>query len=976
MKKIGLILLACINILTLTAQDYEKDFREIQGLFLERASTTQARLNQHLDTYPYSPYNDEVGLLQGVLEVEKEKYSQALKIFTEVNPKNLSRNSENMYHFYMGYTYLSLDKYEEALSTLRPLKQKQNPYFLQATYYIGYCYYKQNLYPQALSEFLSLEDLGGYQRIAPYYIVQIYYAIGDYDKVFDKAKKLLTNYPDNAYNAELHRMIGEIYYQRGNFNEAAHYLKAYHEIRTQNKKEILRNDLYLLGISCYRNQMYDEAISYLKEVKQNPADSIAESTCLHLGHSYVCKKDYEKAKISYAAAIEFSINDTLREEAMYNYVLVSSVQASALGENITALHKFIEEYPNSKYMNSIYSLMADMYLNSKNYLKAVEALDKVENPTPKIQQTLQQLRYLLAIDAYNQGDRELTIQWCQEIINYKAAPSVYLADAYYLRAEAEYLEGDYEKVLKTLSSYTSQANYHQSLNKQNAQYLKAYACFNKKKYDSALSMFNEYLASINNTHETYTDALNRKGDCCYFLRKFDDANKIYKQVAEIGGKSEQAEYALMQRGMVLGFMHKYQQKVEVLDQLVKLNAKSDLADDAIYEISRAELQLEHHDQAIVWYQKLLGKQYRKSHLCAKASLELGMTYRTLKAYPEAIKAFEQTIDKYPNTEEAYSALDGLEQIYIETNAVDKYIDYTKTLTKMNTQTATQEDSLRYVTAELQYLMNNYTQAATGFTTYLAIFPKGRFIINATCYAANCYYQLEQYDQAIELYIKLTDKEGNPYMELACMRVAELSYDKGDFVTAEKYFQRMYEEVAFDQQKKQMALLGMMRCSYYNMNDTATIKHATEMLKIKKLPSTITNEARFYRASAYMRTQQYDLALKDYARSAQETRTAWGAESKFRMAECYYLLGKKNKAEDEIMSFAGMQTTHQYWLAKSLILLADINIENKDLFQAKQYLLTLQNNYKQEDELLELVAEKLEYVNDLEISQTIDDNLNE
>ena len=657
MKKIGLILLACINVLTLIAQDYEKDFREIQGLFLERANTTQARLSQHLDTYPYSPYSDEINLLQGVLEVEKDKYSQALKIFTEVNPKNLSRTSENMFHFYMGYTYLSLDKYNEALATLRPLKQKQNPYFLQATYYIGYCYYKQNLYPQALSEFLSLEELGGYQKIAPYYIVQIYYATGDYDKVFEKAQKLLTNYPDNSYNAELHRMIGEIYYQRGKFNEAAHYLKAYHEIRTQNKKEILRNDLYLLGISCYKNQMYAEAVSYLKEVKQTPADSIAESTCLHLGHSYVILKDYEKAKLSYAAATNFKINDTLREEAMYNYVLVSSIQGSALGENITALHKFIEEYPNSKYMDNIYSLMADMYLNSKNYLKAVDALAKVENPTPKIQQTLQHLRYLLAIDAYNQGDRELTLQWCQEIINYKTTPSVYQADAYYLKAEAEYLEGEYDKVIRTLTNYTSQANYKQSLNKQNAQYLKAYAFFNKKKYESALSNFNEYIASIDNTHETYTDALNRKGDCCYFLRKFEEANKIYKQVAEIGGKSEQAEYALMQRGMVLGLMHQYPQKVEVLEQLVKLNAKSDLADDAIYEIARAELQLEHHDKAIVWYEKLLGKQYRKSHLCAKASLELGMTWRTLKSYPEAIKAFEQTIDKYPNTEEAYSALD-------------------------------------------------------------------------------------------------------------------------------------------------------------------------------------------------------------------------------------------------------------------------------------------------------------------------------
>ena len=131
------------------------------------------------------------------------------------------------------------------------------------------------------------------------------------------------------------------------------------------------------------------------------------------------------------------------------------------------------------------------------------------------------------------------------------------------------------------------------------------------------------------------------------------------------------------------------------------------------------------------------------------------------------------------------------------------------------------------------------------------------------------------------------------------------------------------------------------------------------------PSTITNEARFYRASAYMRTQQYDLALKDYARSAQETRTAWGAESKFRMAECYYLLGKKNKAEDEIMSFAGMQTTHQYWLAKSLILLADINIENKDLFQAKQYLLALQSNYKLQDDIPEIIKSKLQAIAQLE-----------
>jgi tetratricopeptide (TPR) repeat protein len=626
-------------------------------------------------------------------------------------------------------------------------------------------------------------------------------------------------------------------------------------------------------------------------------------------------------------------------------------------------------------MNSIYSLMADIYLNSKNYLKAIEALEKVANPPQKIQTTLQHLRFLMAIDSYMQGDRELTLHWCQEIINYNGGPSIYLTDAYYLKAEAEYLEGEYDKVIKTLYNYKNQVHYNQSLNKDNAKYLKAYTYFNKKKYDQALNMFEDYLKGINNTHETYTDALNRKGDCYYYLRKFNDANKTYQHVAEIAGKSEQAEYALMQRGMVLGLIHQYEKKVEVLEQLVKLNPKSDLADDAIYEIARAELQLEHHDKAIVWYEKLLNKQYRKSHLCAKASLELGMTWRTLKSYPEAIKAFEATVDKYPNTEEAYSALDGLEQIYIETNMVDKYIEYTKTLTQMNTQTATYEDSLRYVTAELQYLMNNYKQAATGFTTYLAIFPKGRYQLNATYYAASCYYQIEQYDQAIELYSKLADIQGNPYIETACMRVAELSYDKKDFATAGEYFKRMYD-VASNQQKSQTALLGMLRCSYYNENDSATINNATEILKIKKLNPAISNEAQYYRASSYLRTEQYELALKDYAKAAKDTRTAWGAESKYRMAECYYLLNKPDKAIEEIMSFTNMQTTHQYWLAKSFILLADIFIDKGDIFQAKQYLLSLQNNYKQEDEILQTVSENLQYIDDLETSQNIDATLND
>lgn len=66
-----------------------------------------------------------------------------------------------------------------------------------------------------------------------------------------------------------------------------------------------------------------------------------------------------------------------------------------------------------------------------------------------------------------------------------------------------------------------------------------------------------------------------------------------------------------------------------------------------------------------------------------------------------------------------------------------------------------------------------------------------------------------------------------------------------------------------------------------------------------------------------------------------------------------------------MSFASMKTQHQYWLAKSMILLADINVQRGELFQAKQYLLSLQSNYKVQDDIQQLVADKLQVIEQME-----------
>lgn len=954
---IGFVLVTAI----VSAQDYESDFREVQKQFQERLKTTPANLKTYLEQYPYTPYSDEIYLMEGVLHVEKEKYKQATKAFAKVNGKNLSRETQPMLLFYWGYALLKQENYEKALSYLLRVKQKESLYTPHARYYAGYCYYCTKDFQNALAEFLSVQHLAGYQQIVPYYLVQIDYAQGNYEQVYTRANQLLDTFPDNKHNYELHRMLGEMYYQDSAYNDAIQHLEAYHTLTLEQEREPLRSDIYLLGVANYKVGKYQEAIQQLKNIKEQK-DSISESTYLHLGHSYLRVGDEEKAKLSYAAAMRLNINSRVREEAMYNYVQITYLQGSALGDNITAFQDFLREYPNTKYTNNVYALMADMYMNSKNYKAAYDALVGIKQPDAKMQETIQFLRYQLGIDAFLQGNMKEAANWMTQVIKNEKKSSHYKTEAYYMRAESRYRMLQYPACIEDIEVFVKQSNAPKSKNYTTALYLKAYALFNQQLLKQAEYVFRQYISQADSTQTLFTDALNRLGDCLFSSRQFDDAVATYERAIRLGNYA--TDYALFQQGYALGLLHRYPEKIQKMGQLSSRYPRSDYADDALYETARAHLQLDQNEEAIKMYTRILG-QYPNSNKAAKAALELSMTYRTLKQYDKAIEAYKNTIQKYAGSEEAYAALEGLEQVYVETNNISDYLAYTKTLNKINMRTSSQEDSLVYVTAELQYIMGNYEEAAAGMTTYITSFcPGGRYCVTALYYAANSFYQLRKYDAAQEQYSALAAIEGNPYMEEACMRSAEIAYDKEEYKTAAYYFQQMLR-VASSSNMRITAQLGILRCNQHEGNIEAVIAAATQLLEQDQLTDNIRQEALYYRAKAHLSNQQYGLAVVDLTPLSKEVRTPIGAEAKYQLANAYFQLGSVELAEEEVMSFTQMQTTQQYWLAKSLILLSDINVQRNDIFQAKQYLLALQSNYQQQDDITTIIADKLQEIATLE-----------
>ncbi|MBR5854895.1 MAG: tetratricopeptide repeat protein [Paludibacteraceae bacterium] len=970
MKRILLYIVGFFLSTTLiSAQDYKQAFRNLQQRFEQRQPTTINHLKQYMEDYPYTTYSDEVLLMEGILHAEKGKYKPAIKAFGKVDVKNLSRESQPKLYFYWGYTLVQQKNYQQALSYLLRLKSYNSLYTPHARYYAGYCYYCTKDFPKALAEFLSVEQLTGYQKIVPYYIIQIEYAQGEYKNVYERANHLLDTFPENINNYELHRMLGEMYYQDSSYHNAISHLSHYQTLCREQKQEPLRGDIYLLGLANYHVGNYPEAIQQLKNVKEQK-DSISESTYLHLGHSYLHVGDEEKAKLSYAAAIRFKINEQLREEAMYNYVQITYRHNSALGESITAFQDFLREFPNTQYASKIHALMADIYMNSKNYTAAYESLLSVNNPDDKIRETIQHLRYQVGIDAFLRGNMLESIQWMTQVIDNEEHTSNYKTEAYFVRAESQYRLSQYAACIEDLQSYEQQPNVASSTNHTTANYIMGYALFNQQLLTQAEAIFRKYIEQVDKRQNTYSDALNRIGDCLFNDRQFDAAIVMYDRVVALSTYG--VDYALFQKGYALGLLHRYSDKIQALKALYTQYPRSDYADDALYETARAQLQLERYEATIDIYNDII-EQYPRSNKASKAALELGMVYRTLKQNDHAIQAFKNTIEKYAGSEEAYAALENLEQVYVETNNITDYLAYTKTLHKINMQTATQEDSLVFVTAELQYIMGNYEQASAGLTTYLTSFcPQGRYCVTALYYAANSFYQLRQYDSAIEQYSALAEIDGNPHMEDACTHVAELTFDKGEYNTSRYYFQRLLQ-YASSSSNRITALLGMLRCSQQENDITNVINVATQLLEQESLTEAAKQEVLYYRAKAYINNQEYRLAVVDLTPIAKEVRTEIGAEAKYLLANAYFQMKAIDMAEKEIMSFTQMQTSQQYWLAKSLILLADINIQRNDTFQAKQYLLALQANYRLQDNIQNIISEKLIAIEDMDTSEEVEIN---
>ena len=929
----------------------EADYMLVYSAYEQGRPNAVELLKDYLDVYPASRHADEVNFLIGSAHFGQGEYQKAIFWFNESNIDMLSPEQQEAYCFRLAYSLLQIGDMEKARGYFARIEQIGTKYREASTYYVAYIDYATGKYNNALVEFTRLKDLPDYKERSLYYITQIYFIQNKYEKVISEGKELLASYPDSENNSEVYRIMGNAYYHLGNEDQAINMLSKY----VSSTDSPLRGDLYILGVCYYNKGNYSSAVNALgRTVREN--DALSQNAYLYLGQSYLKLKDKNNARMAFEAAATSSFDKQVKEAAMYNYaLLIHETAFTGFGESVTIFEDFLNDFPNSKYADKVNDYLVEVYLTTKNYQAALNSIDKIKHPSTKILEAKQDILFQLGTQAFTNMELDKAVDLFSRAISLGAYNLESRNDAYFWRGESYYRQGEYNKAISDYRTYLNNPRQRNTDMYALAHYNLGYSYFKLKEYGEALNRFRQYVnLESNQQTPAYADAYNRIGDCLFHNRQFAMAEENYTRAAQL--QPSAGDYSVYQKGFLLGLQKDYKGKISVMDRLIREFPESQYVDDALFEKGRSYVLLDNNQAAAASFEQLM-RDFPQSSLARKAGVQLGLIYFNDNQPEKAADAYKSVISNYPGSEEAKVALQDLKSVYIELNDINSFAAYANSLGGNVRFEVSEQDSLTYLAAEKLFMRGDNEGARRSLTNYLQTFPQGAFSSNANFYLASIAFAKKDLEEAKRLFSLVLESGDTKFREESWARKAEIEYLDKDYAAAMESFKHL-QAVAENPENKEAAKLGLMRCAELTGQPQEALLAANDLLKEPKLSPEIMSEARYVRAKAYISLKQENKALADLKEISKDTRTIHGAEAKYLLAQLYYDNKDDKNAETVLMNFIENGTPHQYWLARGFILLADIYIRQGDDFQARQYLTSLQNNYKGDDEIAAMIEDRL------------------
>ncbi len=905
------------------------------------------RLEEFLRLYPQSARQEMARFYLGNFYYARGDYERALEYYKTVDAKEVEYDHRSEYNFKKGYCYFQKGDTKKASELFAQQVGGKSKYSTSSLYYYAHIQYMDGQYDLALKNFRELQGDKKFAKIAPSYIARIYYYLGKDDELLRMAPELLKD-KDAFKRSEIEQMVGEVYFNRGEYKLALeHYAAARREQKQEQQTSCTPQDNdYQVGYCHYMLGRYDSAAVYLSR-KMQCSDSVAQNALYTLGDCYVRMGRKMDARSVFQMASKMDYNKQIKEDALFNYAKLScELNQDAMGGSIKSFEDYLKKYPKGRHKTEAEEILTELYCSTNNYKEAIRLLEQVPQRNAALEQAYQRALLNRGIELCNSGKEEDGVKMYEKAVKVNAVPRI-TADANYLVGEWQYRNGQISAAEKSLnklllSSYGSTSAYANQ-----ARYTYAYVLMRQKRYDEALETLGELDKRIAKAEDKTSvmmrnDIHNRMGDCLYVNSRFAESIVQYDKVIDAKGKD--ADYATYQKALAYGAQGKNSDKLTYLNYIFERYDNSPLKSKAMLEIANTYMMCDNNEMAMTYYNNFI-KQYPQSVYVKTALLNQGLIYYNTERADKALETFDRLLTQYPGTDEARDALGTVKNIYIEQNRVDEYFSYVKRTTKVTVSTV-EQDSTTFLAVEGRYQEGDFENAAAGLENYLNKFPNGLFTVKAHYLLADSYFRQGQNEKALPHYVAVASTGTNQYSERSLYNAANIAYSLGDYNQAATLYQRLMENAESDNSLLQ-GEIGGLRCAVALKSHSGVMEAGQRLVNERKATTELKEEAWLAMARSCFNNGDADGAYANYGNLTRSANGEYNGEARCRQAEILIQGGKLKQAEKMIESIVS-DASSDYWLAYSFILWADVYYANGNTIQAKQTLQSVMDNYDGED----------------------------
>jgi len=915
-------------------------------------SDAESQFLNYIKDYPASANSKAAYFQVGRSYFAKKDYERTLEWFSKLDSRNLAGRENKEFRYKQAYSFFMTDDYASAKPLFQQLKDEGGTYQEASIYYYAYLAYLDREFKTALAEFEKLKGSKTYERTYPYYITALYYLDNRYDDVLEYALPILES-TDQAHETDMFRIVAATYFAKNDFEKAKEY---YDKFQAADKGKTQNNqDSYQIGYIAYKNGDYETAIAELQKLEE--PDAYYQSAMIALGDAFLKTGDKQSARNAFFRASKLDFDPALKEEGLFNYAKLS-YELEFHQVALEAAKEYLDTYPNNRRMEEAQTLYAETLLGTNNYRAAVDILEKMKNRGREADVAYQKVTYYRGLEFYNERAFENSISLFMRSEQYPLDPEI-AALATYWKAEAMYEVRKYGEAVQNFSRFLRMPAARNTDVYAYANYALAYAAFRNNSFNTAANYFERFLSTGGNSIEpnVRNDAIARLGDSYFSMRNYGRAMQYYDRL--INSKAPSQDYALFQRGIIQGLQGNNEAKLSTLRSVVEQFPSSNYADDVAFEIPYTYFTMGDYDTAIAGLQEMIAA-YPRSSYAPRALMTIGLVQYNKDDTEAAMATFRKVVEEHATTDEARQALRSIENIYLDRGDASGYINYA-TSVNIGDLSKAEQDNLAFQAAHTLFARGEYQAAVEAINAYFDKFPKPIQEKHARYIRGVSLFRTGHPKEALhDLNIILNDWTSQ-YTENTLLVASELHLSLKQYNEAIVHLKKL-ELTSEYKANYGYAVNNLMEC-YYQIGDMEQVEKYAKLIKeYDRSSEEDIAKAHLYTARAMLRRGDVAPAMKELNLAALKSQTVVGAEARYRVGQLQYEAKEYDKAIESAFEVINNMASHDYWVAKSFILLADAYAGKGDDFQAKSTLESVIENYEGDDDVIPSAKERLQKLN--------------